>query len=114
MSKLLEIEEDFQKMLNNEISPDDYIIIAEMTSSQINSEIIQIVGSDPPEEWYDSYFNYIEALKKSNSYLRETIVVANIIKNDGNEEKIKELLITINGFRMDSKSLSLASDEVRP
>ena len=111
---LLEIEEDFQKMLNNEISPDDYIIIAEMTSSQINSEIIQIVGSDPPEEWYDSYFKYIEALKKSNSYLRETIVVANIIKNDGNEEKIKELLITINGFRMDSKSLSLASDEVRP
>ncbi len=111
---LLEIEEDFQKMLNNEISPDDYIIIAEMTSSQINSEIIQIVGSDPPEEWYDSYFNYIQALKKSNSYLRESIVVANIIKNDGNEEKIKELLITINGFRMDSKSLSLASDEVRP
>ena len=63
--------------------------------------------------WH-SYFNYIEALKKSNSYLRETIVVANIIKNDGNEEKIKELLITINGFRIDSKSLSLASDEVRP
>ena len=111
---LLEIEEDFQKMLNNEISPDDYIIIAEMTSSQINSEIIQIVGSDPPEEWYDSYFNYIEALKKSNSYIRETIVVANIMKNDGDEEKIKELLVTINGFRMDSKSLSLASDEVRP
>lgn len=111
---LVEIEEDFQKMLNEEISPDDYIKIAEITSSQINSEIIQIVGSDPPEEWFDSYFNYIEALKKSNSYIRETIVVANIMKNDGEEEKIKELLATINDIRRDSKSFSLASDEARP
>ena len=111
---LLEIEENFQKMLNDQISPDDYIKIAEITSSQINSEIIQIVESNPPEEWYDSYFNYIEALKESNSYIRETIVVANLMKNDGNEEKIDELLETIKDIKMDSKSLSIASDEARP
>ena len=65
-------------MLNEKISPEDYIKIAEISSSQINSEIIQLVGSNPPEEWYESYLNYIEALKKSNSYIRETIVVANM------------------------------------
>jgi len=36
------------------------------------------------------------------------------VQSNLSEEKIKKLLITINGFRMDSKSLSLASDEVRP
>ena len=111
---LLEIEENFQKMLNGDITADDYINIAEITSSQINSEIIQMVDSNPPQEWYDSYFNYIEALKKSNSYIRETIVVANIIKNDGDKEKINELLETINDIRMESKSLALAADEARP
>ena len=111
---LVEIEENFQKMLNEEISPDNYIQIAELTSSQLNSEIIQIVGSDPPEEWYDSYFNYIESMKKSNSHIRETIVVANIMKNDGEQEKINELLEIINDIKKDSKSLSLASDNARP
>ena len=111
---LLEIEEDFQKMLNNEISPEDYIKIAEITSSQINSEIIQIVGSDPPEEWYDSYLNYIESLKQYNSFIRESIVVANMIKNGEDPSKIEQLVIEINSMKEKSRELIEASDQARP
>jgi CHAT domain-containing protein len=79
-----EVDQEFQNMLDKKITPKEYIQIAEATSSQVNSQIIQLVESKAPVEWHESYLNYIEALKKFNSEIRETIVVATLM-NENNE-----------------------------
>ena len=76
------INEEFQNMLDRKISPQEYIDLAEVSSSQVNSQIIQLAGSKAPKEWHESYLNYIEALKVFNSEIRETIVAANLISED--------------------------------
>lgn len=101
-------------MLNEITSPDEYKEIAEISSSQLKSEIIHLIGSNPPEDWNQSYFNYIESLKKSNTYIRETVVVANMIENNDDGEKIQELIEKIEELKKDSKSLAMTSSELRP
>jgi hypothetical protein len=107
------IDQEFQNMLDEKITPEEYIELAEISSSQVNSIIIQLVESKAPEEWHKSYLNYIEALKKFNSEIRETIVIAKMIsdnKIDGKEdifEKIKNL-------RKDSQTLVSISKDARP
>ena len=108
-----EIDEEFQNMLNEKISPEEYKEFAEISSSQIKSEIVQLIGSNPPEEWSESYLNYIESLKKSNTYIRETTVIANMIDTN-NDEKVQELMEKIVELKKDSKSLSMKSMEFRP
>ena len=108
------IEDEFQNLLDKKISPEDYKNVAEISSSQINSEIIKLVGSNPPEEWLESYYNYRESLKKYNTYIRETIVVANMIKNDSDNSKIEDFIKAIEELRIEAKTLSIASDETRP
>ncbi len=111
---LLGIDDEFQSLFDEKISPDDYINVAEISSSQVNSEIIELVGSNPPEEWLESYISYSDSLKKFNSYIRESIVVANMYKNDAEKSEIEDLLKTINELKMESKILSISSDEARP
>ena len=43
-----EIENEFENLLNKKITPEKYIEIAEISSSQINSQTIHLVQSDPP------------------------------------------------------------------
>jgi len=100
-------------MLNGKINSTEYIEIAEASSSQVNSQIIQLVESKAPEEWHKSYLNYIESLKKFNSQIRETVVVATIMSED-NESEIQDILEKIDSLRKDSESLAIASDNTRP
>ena len=44
------LDESFEQMMNGEISPDEYISIAEISSSQINSQIIELVESEATDE----------------------------------------------------------------
>ena len=74
-----EIETDLQAMLAGTVTPDNFIMRSEASTSQINTLIIELVESRAPQEWYESYLNYGESLKSYNSYLRETIVLANKI-----------------------------------
>jgi Fic family protein len=108
------IEKEFQKMLNGEITPDQYIEVAEISSSQINAQIIQLVESDVSEEWQESYLNYIEALRTTNSNIRETIVVASMIKDNSDKEGIEQSLKKIEQLKEESKSFASASDSTRP
>jgi len=108
------IEKEFQKMLNGEMTPDQYIETAEISSSQINSQIIQLVKSNASEEWQESYLNYIEALRATNSNIRETIVVANMIKDSSDKENIEQILEKIGKLKEESKSFVSASDSARP
>jgi len=109
-----EVEQEFQNMLNGTITPKEYIDIAEISSSQVNSQIIQLVESKAPEEWHESYLNYIESLKKFNSQIRETIVVATIMNEDNESGKIQDVLEKIDLLKKDSESLAIASDNTRP
>ena len=108
-----EIETEFQNLLEEKISPEEYIEFAEISSSQINSQTIQLIESDPPEEWIESYFKYIESLKKLNSQITETIVVANL-KITNSEDEIKESLKQIDSLKSESELLSKESSQLRP
>lgn len=109
-----EVDQEFQNMLNEKITPKEYIEIAEISSSQVNSQIIQLVESKAPEEWHESYLNYIESLKKFNSQIRETVVVATIMSEDNKSNEIQNILEKIDSLRKDSESLAIASDNTRP
>ena len=74
------IDESFKKLIENDMNQDEYIRIAEVSSSQILSLIIELKDSGATQEWTESYVNYIGALKKLNEMITETIVVANLME----------------------------------
>jgi hypothetical protein len=108
-----EIETDFQAMRAGTVIQDDFIIRAEASTSQINALIIELVESKAPKEWHESYLNYGESLKSYNSYLLETIVLANKIKEDSSSD-IKENLERLDVLKKESESFGLKSNETRP
>jgi hypothetical protein len=106
------VAEGYDRMFAGEITPDNYINIAEISSSQINSFILKIIESDIPQEWQSSYSSYLEFLRLYNSYLMETIVVANQLKDNPQAdmeqtEKMLEML-------KQGEELLQASYEARP
>ena len=108
------IDDSFKKLMNGEIDPDEYISIAEISSSQINSLIIELTNSGATQEWSESYVNYIGALKKLNDKITETIVVANLIDDDSNSNSINEILAKIKQLETESLDLIKKSDGSRP
>ena len=108
------IDESFQKLMNDEIGPDEYISIAEVSASQLNSLIIELTNSGATQEWSESYVNYIVALKKLNDKITETIVVANLITDDSNSDSINEILAKIKQLETESLDLIKKSDSSRP
>ena len=107
------IDQEFQNMLDEKISSEEYITLAEISSSQVNSIIIQLVESKAPEEWHGSYLSYIEALKKFNSEIRETIVIAKMM-SENKIDKNNDIFEKIKNLREDSQSLVIMSDNARP
>jgi hypothetical protein len=105
------IETEFQNLLDGETSPEEYIAITEVTTSQVTVQISEFVTSKPPEEWQDSYISYMEALKKFNSYIVETKVAANMLK-EGQIDT--EVIQKIESLRLESQELINKSDELRP
>ena len=108
------IEQEFQNMLDGNITPDEYIELAKISSSQVNSIIIQIVESKAPEEWHGSYINYIEALKVFNSEIRETIVATTLFSEDKTNFEFRDVIKKIDSLKKNSKLLVEASDQARP
>ena len=107
-----EIETDLQAMLAGTVTPDNFIMRAEASTSQINALIIELVESGASQEWHESYLNYGESLKSFNSYLRETIVLANKIK-EGNSD-IQENLERLDVLKKEAESFALKADETKP
>ena len=108
------IDDSFKKLMNGEMNPDEYISIAEVTSSQLNSLIIELTNSGATQEWTESYVNYIGALKKLNDKITETVVVANLITDDSNSDSINEILAKIKQLEAESLDLITKSDSSRP
>ncbi len=108
------IEIEFQNLLAGDITPEQYIEIADVSSTQIKSQIIRLVESDAPEEWHDSYLNYIDALRKTNSQILETIIVANLMEKGSDQNSIEDSLVKISILKQESKSFVKTSDELTP
>jgi len=108
------IDGSFEKLMEKKTSPDEYIKIAEVSSSQINSLIIELTNSGATEEWTESYVNYIVALKKLNEKITETIVVANLMNRDNNSNSINEIIAKIHQLETESQDLIKKSDNTRP
>lgn len=105
------IDAEFKNLLDGKTSPDEYIAITEVTSSQVTAQISEFVTSKPPEEWQDSYISYMEALKKFNSYIVETKVAANMLKEGQIDNEIMQ---KIEALKSESQELINKSDELRP
>ena len=108
------IDESFEKLMENKMSHDKYIKIAEVSSSQINSLIIELTSSGATQEWVESYVNYIGALKKLNEKIIETIVVANLMNDDDKSNSINEIIAKIHQLETESLDLIKKSDNTRP
>ncbi|QDI89268.1 hypothetical protein Nisw_06900 [Candidatus Nitrosopumilus sp. SW] len=107
-------EIDYQKLVNGEMTPEEYIAAADVTSSQVTSQISEFVTSKPPEEWQNSYISYMDAMKKFNSYIGETKVLANLIQNESSEDEISEVMEKIESLKAESAELVKISDNSRP
>jgi len=108
------IDESFKKLIKNEMGQDEYIRIAEVSSRQINSLVIELTDSGATQEWTESYVNYIGALKKLNEMITETIVVANLMDSDDNSNSINEIIDKIHQLKTESLDLTKKSDAARP
>ena len=112
--EVMGIDDSFKKLMNDEMNPDEYISIAEVTSSQLNSLIIELTNSGATQEWSESYVYYIDAVKKQNGKIIETVVVANLITDDSNSDSINEILAKIKQLETESLDLIKKSDSSRP
>jgi hypothetical protein len=112
LQKSLDIE--YQNLRSGEISPVDYITITEITSSQVTVQISEFVTSKPPEEWQASYISYMDAIKKFNSYIVETKVLANMIEKGSSETEMAKTLEKIESLKAESLEYVKISDESKP
>jgi len=112
LEKSINIE--YQNLRNGKITPQDYIAITEITSSQVTAKISEFVTSKPSEEWQTSYISYMDAMKKFNSYIIETKVLANLIENGSTEDEIDETVLKIESLKAESLEFVKISDESRP
>ena len=103
---------EFQNLVDGKITPDEYVEATEVTSSQVTVQITEFVKSKPPEEWQESYINYMEALKEFNSYIIETKIVANMIEegSDGLEESLQKIEM----LKKEYGEMIELSDQARP
>ena len=108
------VEESFSELINGESSTEEYVRIAEISSSQNNSLLMELAYSDAPEEWQESYINRIASLKSFEAYIIETMVMAHLIDNNGEQEQITEILNNIEKFEEEYIQYGQMADSSKP
>ena len=108
------IETSFSKLINEQISTDEFLRIAEVSSSQNNALLMELAYSDAPEEWQESYINRIASLKSFEAYIIETMVMANLINSDGEIEQRTEILNNIEKLKEESIQYAKMADSSKP
>jgi hypothetical protein len=108
------IEISFSELINEQVSTDEYVRVAEVSSSQNNALLIELAYSDAPEEWQESYINRIASLKSFEAYIIETMVMANLINNDGEAEQRTEILNNIEKLKEESIQYAKMADSSKP
>jgi allophanate hydrolase subunit 1 len=100
--------------MEKKLDPVEYTEIAELSSSQVNSLVIELATSGATEEWSDSYVAAIQSLKKLNEQIAETIIVANMLYTNADSGDIDKILEKINQLKEESLTLIKKSDSLRP
>ena len=108
------VEESFSEFLNEKISLDEYVRIAETSSSQNNALLMELAYSDAPQEWQETYINRIASLKSFESYIIETMVIANLINSDGEQEQIAEIMKNIEKLKEESVQYAEMANSSKP
>ena len=108
------MEKSFSELINNQISTEDYVRIAEISSSQNNALLIELAYSDAPEEWQESYINQIASLKSFEAYIIETMVMTNLINSDGELEQRTEILNNIEKLKEESIQYAKMANSSKP
>ena len=108
------IDIEYQNLQDGKITPNDYIAITEVTSSQVTTQISEFVTSKPSEQWQESYISYMNAMKKFNEYILETKVLANQIENGSIEEEIQQTVNKIDSIKAESIEYIIKSNDLRP
>jgi hypothetical protein len=108
------IDIEYQNLQDGKITPSDYIIITEVTSSQVTTQISEFITSKPSEQWQDSYISYMNAMKKFNEYILETKVLASQIENGSQDEEILQTINKIESIKAESREYIKKSNELRP
>ena len=112
--EITSVDESFEKRMKSKMSSDEYIRIAEISSLQVNSLIIELTNSGATQEWTESYVNYIGALKKLSEMITETIVVASLMDSDDNSDSVNKIIAKIHQLETESLDLTKKSDAARP
>ena len=108
------VQESFSEFMNEEISLDEYIRIAETSSSQNNALLMELAYSDAPQEWQETYINRIASLKSFEAHIIETMVFANLINSDGEQEKITEVMNNIEKLKEESIQYAEIANSSKP
>lgn len=109
-----ETSDELKNMLSGSLSPDDFITRAQTSSTQVDSLITEIIESEAPQEWRESYLNYDEALKKYNDYLIETIVVANKVRDNVSMNDLQAELQKLDSMKKESEAFAIKANETKP
>ena len=81
----------FKQFLNDDITFEQYAYEVQVSTDQINEQIIRLVKSQASDEWIDSYSIFINALREYNSYLRDTISAAETLSVESQDNIDKKL-----------------------
>ena len=108
------IEKSFDDLINHKLSPEEYFVTAGVTQKQVNALIIELTLSGAPQEWAASYKTYVDALKKLNEQITESIIVANLMKDDDNSDSVNEIISKIHELRAELLTLIEKSNNLRP
>jgi predicted RNA-binding protein with EMAP domain len=109
-----QMESNLQNLLNQTLSPYDFTNMTQTSSIQVTSLITELIESNPPAQWRESYLNYNEALKKYNEYLTETVSLANKMKNGISSNDLNDEISKLDSLKNESNSFIVKSNETRP
>ncbi len=108
------VDIEYKNLQEGKISPEEYITVTEVTSSQVRTQISEFITSQPSEQWQESYISYMNGMKEFNKYILETQVLANQIQNESPEDELLETIDTIKTIKTESIEHIKKSNELRP
>lgn len=106
---IVDMESNLKALLEKNMSPDEFISKAQISSSQTTSLVSEMIESNPPAEWKQIYGAYFKFLKKYNDYLDETISLANKIKSGASPENLSDEISKIDSIKKEFQSSTLNS-----